>query len=367
MQITIAERLRPFSHLPGSITLLPGSSYQVQFFPCLIRVFDLNRIQPHLVCELKLRLKGPVDQFTLFNDLEKGCLAVSGKGCEGWLRYRLIGHSKGKGVRFVLDKAPKGELAIEREGVLSLLKEKEQMDFLVFEEVFHPFQIPDCERLSLGNHKGQDWDLIRRRFDLTELFPLVHRLGQMFPFQQTVGESGGSLSLLEACRDSFIRERPENGEESWRRFLRGALHQFLVPQLLDSNYQGLVEEIPLSSEELSPIALISEASRLIRQMFIQEEKESLSILPYLLPSFHCGRLVNVSLAGGGKLSLEWTKKTIRRIILYAGLDKECVFAFRSSVRSYRLRTSESGSGVRVSCGSSFSLKKHTLYLFDNFQ
>lgn len=367
MQISIAERLRPFCHLPGTATILPGSSYQVQVFPCLVRFFDLTKNQPLLLGELNLYLKGPVEEFTVFNDLEKGRITVSGKTVEGWVRYHLMSGFQGKGIRIFVEKVANGGVTIEIQGRKHSLSDKESLDLLQQTISFEPYKIPTCDRLSLGNHKGQDWELIKRRFDLAEMLPLVHRLGQLIPRNDVVDSQEGTLALLENCRESLISQRPEKGEQTWRLFLQGCFHSLLVPRLDDWEHQGLVNSRALVSTDISPLILLSEGARLIRDLFIQQTEEQLLILPLLFPSFHCGRLVNVSLACGGKISLEWTKKTIRRVAFFPGRDQECHLQFRSDVRSYRLRCDNKDKEKRVSCQTPLLLKKNCYYMLDNFQ
>ncbi len=367
MRISIAERLRPFSHVPGISTILPGRGYQIQIFPCLIRLYHVNKGLPFLLTELSLNFKGPVEQFTVCNDLEKGRLTVSGKTAEGWMRYHLISAQRHEGVRLFVDRAPLNGFLVEEEGRRHVLCDKEWIDLLEASFPFEPFQIPLCDRLSLGSHKAQDWELIKRRFNLTEILPLVHRLGQLVPATSKVPFPEGTLNLLEDCRQSFTQDRPERGQEKWRHFLLGCFNNLLVPQLKDNHYQGLVSVQSLDLLDISPLLLLSEAARLIRELFVQHKENTLWILPYLLPSLPFGRLLDVPLEGGGWISLEWTKKTIRRLVLYAGHDQEMVLRFRHDVRQYRLRQHMRDKGERKSSSSLLILQKNCHYFFDNFQ
>lgn len=367
MRISIAERLRPFCHLPGTATILPGRGYQVQIFPCFIRIYHLEKGLPLLLTELNLDLKGPLEQFTICNDLEKGCITVWGKTLEGWMRYHLISALKHEGVRLFVDHAPANGFSIDKEGVRHVLYDKEWLDLLEPGTSFEPYQIPPCDRLSLGSNKAQDWEMIKRRFDLAEILPFVHRLGQLIPPTAAASLQEGTLSLLEDCRQSFASNRPEQGQEKWLCFLLGCFNNMLVPQLEDFNYQGFIGDRPLCSSNISPLVILSEGARLIRELFIQQKEERLLILPYLFPSLPCGRLLEVPLEGEGKLSMEWTKKSIRRLTLHAGQDQEFIFKFRSDVKSYRLRQHEKEKGERKNCSAPLFLKKNSDYLFDNFQ
>lgn len=366
MQISIAERLKPFCHLPGTSTILPGTGYQVQLFPCLIRIYHLKKAFPILLAELSLELKGPVEQFTLCNDLEKGRLTVWGKTAEGWIRYHLMS-SQQKGVRLFIERAPSGRCWISQEQDRHLLHDKEWLDILDSSSPFIPYQIPSCDRLSLGNHKAQDWELVNRRLNLTEIFPIWHRLGQLLPSMTLPNIKEGSLVLLEACQKSLIEGKPEHAELHWLNLFRGGFNSLLNPQLEDIYYQGLVDPSPLTFLEVSPLVLLTEGARLIRQLFIQQERDQILILPFLFPCFPCGRLLDVPLEGGGMLSFEWTKKSIRRLILDVEHDRELTLKFRSHVRSYRLRQHSQDKGERIHCPSSLFLKKNHRYLFDNFK
>ena len=367
MRISIADRLHPFSHLPGISAILPGWGYQVQVFPCLIRIYCLKKTLPFLLTELSLELKGPIHQFTVSNDLEKGKITVSGWTAEGWLRYHMISSQLQEGVRLFVERTPKGGVSISQEQERHSLHDKEWMDLLGKNLSFQPYQIPACDRLSLGNHKSQDWELVKRRLNLAEIFPILHRLGQLVPLTTSQRSKEGTLSLLEACRRSFDEDKPEEAPQTWQNLILGGFKSMLVPQLEDSDYQGFVSPHHFLSSDISPLVLLTEGSRLIRHLFFQQEKDKISILPFLLPCLPCGRLLDVPLEGGGAISFEWTKKTIRRLILYVEQDQELTVKFRSHVRSYRLRQDIKDKGESRSCQTPLSLKKNHHYFFDNFK
>lgn len=368
MQISIHERFRPFCHLPGTSTILPGAGYQLQIFPCLIRFYESDKALPILVSELSLELKGPVEQFTVCNDLEKGRVTVFGITIDGLIRYHLYSSQDLKTVRFYLEKGPQGKLYFSHDGERVLIHNKEYKDLFVKSSTFIPYQIPQCDRLSLGVHKAQDWELIKRRMSLPEIFPFLHRLGQLVPEYQYPcnGHFEGTLYLLEECRKSFLEENPDKAQTIWKNFIRGTFHGILTPQLEDNDYQGLVSSAPLNSLETSPLVLLKEGSKLIRQLFIQQDNDQISILPFLLPSLPFGRLLNVSLPGRGLLSIEWSKKTIRRLSFFSENDQQVIFKFRSHVRSFRIRQNKAEKGEKRACSSAVSLMKNCHYFFDNF-
>lgn len=129
---SIRERLRPFSHRPGTRSWIPGTQIEVISYPSRIVVGDrVNEIE------------APVKQFSHFVDLERCCVCITSE------KYRW----------YVW---PTGEVKKER-----------------------PSARP-CERLFLGCQKKQDWELIRRRCDMREILPIWFQLGQMYSAKGSV-------------------------------------------------------------------------------------------------------------------------------------------------------------------------------------
>ncbi len=146
MKITIAQKLAPFSHTPGAQCLIPGTTCLVEAFPTLIRFHDF---------EYKIAVQGPVTGFTLLQDLEKNCVFIFGKGKEKFYRFRL--RASDGGFELLCEKSKKKEFFAA------------PIDF---------YLPPIWERLSLGSHKKQDWDLVARRLDLKEILPVLFCQGR---------------------------------------------------------------------------------------------------------------------------------------------------------------------------------------------
>lgn len=313
MKIQIAERLHPFSHVPGTSLVLPGSTIVLQIFPTLLRTPN---------AEVQIKLTGPVNGFTIIQDLEK---------CE----VRVLGHAE-EGYFCYLCRADRG---------LELLKGNISFSPLTFNS-----SIPSSnERLSLGSHKKQDWTLIQRRESLEEILPLWFRLGQLTPAEEA---SGGLLQLCqEQSRQTVI--------PALLNLFRAGFSELLVPRLQDTQYQGFT--IPPIGRG-SPFGLLSEGARLIRSLFIQQDNSTLSILPKLPPQFHAGRMTGIRCPPFGELDLEWSKKEVRRLIFRAESDGELHFTFPKGVNSFRLNRQE-----RLVCGSPIPIQKNLEYFLDNFQ
>ncbi len=89
MLIEIAERFRPFVHVPGTFCILPFTTLTFRIYPAYVEVFDLSSSVPALVAEFPIKIQGPVKKFTVLQDMERGCLKVFGEGVQGYFRYRI--------------------------------------------------------------------------------------------------------------------------------------------------------------------------------------------------------------------------------------------------------------------------------------
>jgi hypothetical protein len=364
MQLTIREPLRPFSHVPGTSTILPGTFYQVQVYPCLIRIFDLRQAVPILMKEVWLNNKGPLKSFTVTNELEKGCIKVWGESIDGRIRYTLQRNRLG-GVQIIADHVPDAGLSISYAEKTVILKKKESFD-LIKQSIFEPYQQPACSRVSFGCHKPADWELVKRRLSLAEILPHWHYLGQLIPpfnNQETYVEGIGAL--FQQCHQIIQENRPEKTERNLLNLFQAGFKNILVPRSNDDDYQGIIPREMIANN--SPLFLLQKGFHLIQNLFIQQTEQTIHILPHLLPSFFCGRLLKVPLKKGGSLSMEWTKKTIRRLIVRSEEEQTLRFLFRSGVKTHRIQCiDQQGKAERVECGAFIHLNKNSFYHFDNF-
>ncbi len=369
LKIQIAERLKPFCHLAGSSCILPGSTYQLQIFPTCFKVFDCAYTPTRLQWEIHLEVTGPVIGFTVQNDLEKGEVRVWGETKLGFLRYRLNACQKGQNIRLLVDKAPQGILKIVHQNEEHAIKPQENyfLNASIGENDQVIFKLPEMERLSLGNHKSQDWELIQRRQDLTEIFPVWHRLGQLINrTTPTKNNAVGTLKLLQNCQESVIENCPEKLVPLWTNLFLVGFKSLLVPQLQDNLHQGILPNEPIISDEVSALNLLTEGSRAIRELFLTWQDTKLHLLPSLPPEFYCGRLINVQV-NGGIFSLEWSKKRVRRCDFKVNSDQDTQLqlVFKHA-RRCRMRRGGADKGQWICSGQQLNLEKNYHYFFDNF-
>ena len=305
MRIKIENKLRPFSHQPGTRCLIPYTTWEVEAFPSLLKFRDLASSEKKEVC---LQVKGPVKGFTLIQDLEKGRVEVVGRGQAGYFRQQIT---------------------------------PEEYPFL------KKFDLPKSNmRLSFGVHKKQDWDLVKRRLEMVEVFPFWVRLSKLIPEWTLPQKSVGTMLLLDEV---------ENGS-----FFQAGFQGILSPRLNDENHLGLIEEREV---EGCPLGLLHEGARRILSLFFEQEGSRVHILPRLPKDFHAGRIVSLMTTGGDVLDLEWSKKQIKKVILLPAKDSEVELVLKKGLKSYRIRKSLRQRGERQNASTPLQLKAgQTLYL-----
>lgn len=331
MRITIAQRFQPFSHLPGVMCLLAGTTLRFQIFPTLILVSDLSGADPKALGEIPLPLNAPFDKFTVLQDLEKSKISIYGKAGKVFQRFHLSSDA----------------------GELLLLNDKNERIGIPFKVSVNPHPLA-TERLSLGNHKAQDWCLVKRRNDLAEILPLWLRLGQSLPVQKISTKP----SLLLKCLE-------DKAHQDFLNLFKAGFDGILSPRSQDSQHQGYPVDPIYKGDPL--LALLTQGGQAIRSLFIEQQERNISILPHLPQEFHCGRFIGIQLAGIGVLDIEWTKKQIRKMILAPTSNQTVQFDFGKKIKSFRLTQGSQPKGSRLIASSSIDIHTGESYLFDRFE
>jgi len=321
MKIKIAERLRPFSLVPGASCVIPGSCFVIEAFPTLLRIAGR---------EWKLPLTGPVTGFTLQQDLEKNCIYIFGKAKEGYFRLRV--EASDSGFEIISEKGPvkSGRIDVE-------------VPFI---------SKPVFERLSLGNHKSQDWDQVQRRCDLKEVLPVLFCLGQKIPLisPQTLT---GTAKLLGWTEDRKVLTGAIEA------FFKAAFRNLLVPRLMDDQHQGFVAE---EEAKGNPFFLLQEGAKRVRALFFKQEERRLAFLPNLPIPFDSGRMLGLQAPGVGEIDIEWSKKTLRRVIIRASAPGEVLFILQNEIKTFRV-----GKKKRLKRDEPLLLEAGKTYHLDRFQ
>lgn len=314
--IEIRSRLRPFSHQPGVVVLVPGTTLAVQAFPTLIKVGE--KVHP-------IPTKGAVKNFTVIQDLERFCVTVY----SDTYHYHIL---------------PSGEVISSK----------------------HP-QTPTYQgaRYDFGVHKKQEWEGIKKRGDIRELFPIWHRLGALLTLPPTSMDSQGTFQLLQACEQAITSHRPETIAPAFVALFKAGIEQLMIPRGLDTDYQGYLPS-DASVSTTDPLYLLTEGSRLITSLFIRGEGNELSILPDLPPELFAGRVVG-QLCLFGTLSLQWQQKKLRHLHLRATHSGELHLHLPPDIRQFRWREDSQKKGLVCERGTTLAISASRDYFLDRFE
>jgi hypothetical protein len=320
MRIDIALRFKPFSHEIGTICLIPGTSWRVQAYPSFIRLFGPKGE----MLEHKFAHNDFIEGFTVQQDLEKK-------------QVRIFGKPK-------LDcRIEEGKVWENKQCVLTLpnltLKDHE------------------LERLSMGCHKAQQWEEVRRRLDLTEILPLWFHLGQMTPATET--NPKGTLHLLDECLTLREGKDKLQLEKKLKHLFLLGFGPMLEPRVHDPEHRGII--LPTDEDPVAALQLLTKGRDLIRSLVCRQEGSRWQILPCLLPHFHSGRFQ------GKTFDIEWSNTKLKKIILHPASDQELILEWPKDLRTCRVRTHLKEKGRPLQAEEPLLLQKNQVLYLDCFE
>lgn len=360
MQITIAEKLKPFDHTPGTTTILPGSTFSIAVFPTLIRLYDLSSSKLDLLAEIEATIKGPVVDFTVQLDLERGVISVFGKSAGGYFRYCIKATSDGKGVFFDVERAAFPLNFIKEDKPLPIEIHGFLLDLGSLDKT--PYKPAPSDRLSLGNHKLQDWTMIKRRSDLKEIMPIWLKMGQLVKVDDELLREG-TACLLKTCEEAIKKGNIDEVLSPFLNLFLSGFHGIMTPRLYDTEHQGF--RFSDVTSHASPLTLLTYGAKLIRSLFISSMDQTINVLPVLPTEFHAGRFRSIALKNLGIVDLEWSKKIIRRMIFISETDGFIDINWQKCIKRFRLTEGLKTEIVEVN--SPIKVEKGKIYYFDRFQ
>jgi hypothetical protein len=333
----------------GTSCVLPGSTLEFQIFPALMSIQDISQAKPKKIADHELNIQGPVKDFTVMQDLEKGCISVWGESQNGFFRYHITSHKENPGWCLHKEKEPKAGLHFNPQVPVGY--------------EIKPFK---GEVLSLGVFKKQDWALVQRRLDLAEIFPFWMQLGQSIPYIANLENSQGTLSLLQECKKALLSTPPDKILMPFAHLFLAGFQGMLTPRLIDDQHQGFSLP-PVTLQNMSPLLILTEGAKLIRSLFLNQNESKIEILTNLPPQFHSGRLINVK-NNLGYFDIEWTKKSIRRMIVYTEQRGEWGLIFQKPFKRFRIRCNKKDKGSVIQIGETpLLLEANQEYFFDQFE
>lgn len=302
--IEIGERFKPFTLVSGTPLLLPGSSLEFRIYPTRLFVQDLHS---NWKTQMERHVKKPQTHIVITQNLERGWIEVKSDKA-----YKINAAEGGFRV---------GEEFVASPGIYKCL--------------------PSKERLSFGVHKKQDIDLMKRRRDLREMLPFWFLLGNQLP---EMPGSGGTLSL--ALQDALI----------------AGFSGLFRPHLEDVHFFGFT--LPEIAAGTSPLSLLSQGAKKIREMFVRSSENTITLLPKLVSA----RLIHTPvLKGKAELSFEWSKHQPFRVMITA--HEAVSFTLRTplEIKEFRVRNSVRERGKVVLREEVFSLQQGQTIYMDRFK
>ena len=349
MKIEIKQRYRPFSHAFARQCLLPGTTYAFRFYPARFELWDWN--EQKILKTFDLSIRGPVRDFTVLQDLEKQCLIVWMHTLDGYIRYHLAS------VSLYLEC---GE-ALKING--TLLKKGESFHLLNETTNTQRENTPShmWERLSLGCHKQSLWEAMQQRKDLVELLPYWFHLAQQYATEQVI-EKG---TLLAKAKDLLEAKDKNQLSELLSTLYTCLFNDMLLPLSKDQSFQGI--ELPLSHTKISPLLLLGQTYQVIKKQFLSFDNGELSLLPCLLPQFHCGRFTHLHCGSLGKICIEWSKKLLKKCVIQVENTQTCSLRLQRDLLRFRLREHPKSKGSSKKALEELTLEAGKTYYLDRFE
>ena len=356
MKIEITDRFRAFSHSPGHEAMIPASHSKAKVCPASLEVTcSLSGEKQTLFWDIK----GPVLPFTVEQDLEKACLRIYGESSKGYFRFVL---KKEEGfIVLYIEKTPlEGISLLEASGAVKNTYHSGEKIVLIADK--SSYESAPVEQLFLGNSKHKDWDLIRKRRDLTEILPFWYALGQMTP--SLPKEEGPVMDLL-TMAEEMVRAEDRSIDKTILNLYLAGFSGGLVPRAFDPEFQGI---LPISSSVFtSAETLLKRGSLLIRSLFFQEHEGVYHIFPCLPSQFVCGKMIGIMTNNGSKINLEWTKHKMRRMTVSVETEGNFQAIFSSEIKEFRLKVSFKDKGRIFQNGAIIPVTSGQRLWIDRFQ
>ncbi|MBI5274485.1 MAG: hypothetical protein HY860_05480 [Chlamydiales bacterium] len=307
--IKIATKMITFTHSYGSTVLLPASSCAITAYPTKVIIED---IITHKIQEFDIALTGPVKNFCLIQDMEKGHVRICGNYREGFALFTI---ELKDGIHFFAKKAPtciKG-FSHHIQGLFSATSQT-------------------TPKLDLGISKKLDLDCIRYRLDVREIVPVLFKLSTLTstpnPTQKIEIPLLVKLQTAIQCHDKL------HLGEILKQIYLAYFSKGLVPRFIDGEYQGIINDMPFMKE--NPLDILEQLSSLIASMFCTKVDNKLIILPSIPKEFVCGRGLHFQVEDMS-VSFLWKSNLLQRLIIENGSDVDIMIESKG-IKQYRYRS-----------------------------
>ncbi len=352
---------------PGVSVPFPMLQLVFIVYPSKIKIVDWRADQKVLMT-LEFKYKTACQKFIVFYDLLKNKVEVQCHLEDNFAQFSMCYDDKEKHFTLSLDRFKEEYLSFEvkRPNKTNIIRRRltKKKPLILFKDLDVKLT-KHTEVLSLGCHKKQEIEKIFARKDLKEFLPLWFLWGQTSPVKSSNAQKEGTLVFLGNLQEKINNKEHDAFGPYFNNIISSSFSSMMVPYLEDFKHWGF--HLPrLTSSRVSPWLILTELYKIIRQFFIHTKNSDIHILPHLPAELHCGKLVRVK-EGSLTFHLEWTKKLIRRMIVFASKNTTVFLHFQNNVKRFRVRTSREGAGKMYENNSEFVLKKNKNYFFDRFE
>lgn len=365
--IEITTKFKPFSHEPGISVPYPLLKLVFVIYPTKLKILDWKSSQKVLLT-LKFKYKTFCQKFTVFSDIIKQSVEICCELEDNFAKLKLAYDEKKESFYLSLERYNGEFLGFEviRPGKTSVISRQltKKKPLILFKNIQKEL-IKNPERLFLGSHKKQEIERIFARKDICEFLPLWYLWGQFCKSKPIKEHKEGTLIFLNHLQECLQKKEHHEITAHLKNIISSSFAPMMIPYLEDFKHWGFF--LPKqSSSKTSPWILLSELYHVIRQFFIYQNQEDLYILRHLPPELFSGKLVNVQ-QGHLTLHLEWTKKMIRRMIIFASKSTTIHLHFSGNVKTFRVKDNKSDRGKIFENNSEFTFKRNRAYFFDCFE
>ena len=347
--IKIAHRIKPYSHHKPTKCLIPRSVFSAHIVPGMLTL--QNELTKRRVL-IRILVKGPIEQFTVEINPKRNQVMVSMHTDKGVARYSL--YRDANDIILKVEKAPRGGLKLRFNDVEQGHSKREEVILAKDQSVMPE---PHRERLFLGSTKAQNIEAISWRNDMKEVLPLLFAMSQKVPQIESEKEKGGVYELLKP-----LGNLKKGHEEAWADLFHAGFESLLAPRANDTDYQGLTKR----ESEDSALPMLVQLKSLILSMFIEVSGSTVEVLPNLPKSFVSGKLIGIE-TSFGMIDLEWTKRKIRRMAIYATCEEKVTLKFPPNLISYSVSEGRGFKEVIRKASSPLRVIAKTNYYLTNFK
>ncbi|MEL7430950.1 MAG: hypothetical protein AAGI90_00260 [Chlamydiota bacterium] len=259
---------------------------------------------------------GPFSTFLCVLNAENGRIEISGKAQEGYFRFHLVSE---KNVAFLVKKKP----ADCNTTFSGFPLEKIPVQEAALSQ----------EKLSLGSHKKQEIEEVRRRGTLEEILPLWHRIATFYPAKKPAPLVDQNLLLRTFWSEFSGIFCPEKDPFRLR-----------IPSVLEDPF--------------------SYGSSLIATCFFFYKNNTLHFLPKKW--FPFGKMTGIFVEGVGHIDFSWSKNKMRMIHIH-GKKEAKVHLSLPGLKTVRLSANRKILEKKRSLKDPLLIEEGRSYVLDRFE